>query len=165
MHITFLDLLTHSALIGIGATIIMDIWAILLKRLLSITPLNYALVGRWLLHISQGTFRHNNINTAKTFKSELMLGWAAHYLIGVVFAAVLIIIIGNEWLSEPTMVPAITFGLLTVSLPFFIMQPGMGLGIAAAKTPKPYVARFRSMLTHLIFGLGLYICATLIALF
>jgi len=165
MNIAFLDLVTHSALIGIGATITMDMWAVLLQRLLGILPLNYALVGRWLLHVSQGTFRHNNINTAKPFISELIIGWVAHYLIGIIFAAVLIMITGSQWLNTPTVLPAVVFGLLSVSFPFFIMQPGMGLGIAAFKTPKPYVARFRSILTHLVFGLGLYICATLISLF
>jgi Protein of unknown function (DUF2938) len=36
------------------------------------------------------------------------------------------------------------------------MQPGMGAGIAASRTPRPAVARLHSLVTHGIFGLGLY---------
>ena len=36
------------------------------------------------------------------------------------------------------------------------MQPGMGAGIAASRTPRPAAARVQSLLTHAIFGLGLY---------
>jgi hypothetical protein len=36
------------------------------------------------------------------------------------------------------------------------MQPGMGAGIAASKTPNPNVARLRSIVTHTVYGIGLY---------
>lgn len=47
-----------AVLIGAGATVVMDIWAAARKRLLGIPPLNYALVGRWLGHLTRGRFRH-----------------------------------------------------------------------------------------------------------
>jgi Protein of unknown function (DUF2938) len=55
-------------------------------------------------------------------------------------------------------------GLLTLVAPFFIMQPGMGAGIAASKTPNPNVARRRSVVAHTVFGIGLYGSALLSAL-
>jgi hypothetical protein len=36
------------------------------------------------------------------------------------------------------------------------MQPGMGAGVAASRTPRPATARLHSLVTHGIFGLGLY---------
>jgi hypothetical protein len=36
------------------------------------------------------------------------------------------------------------------------MQPGMGAGIAASRTPRPNSARLHSVVTHAVFGLGLY---------
>jgi hypothetical protein len=36
------------------------------------------------------------------------------------------------------------------------MQPGMGQGLAARLSPEPGAARARSLVTHLVFGLGLY---------
>ena len=165
MNNELLDLIVNSVALGVGATIVMDFWAFILQRLMGIAPFNYALVGRWLAHIGKGVFRHDNIATAKPVTAELVIGWVAHYSIGVVFAAALIMLVGNEWISAPSVIPAIIFGILTVGFPFFIMQPGMGFGIAASKSPKPNVARFRSLLTHFIFGLGLYFSATLNSLF
>jgi hypothetical protein len=52
---------------------------------------------------------------------------------------------------------ALIIGLGSVAAPFFIMQPAMGAGIAASRTPKPWAARMRSVATHFVFGIGLYI--------
>jgi hypothetical protein len=154
-------LLTSSVIIGIGATLAMDLWGILLQRILAIVPLNYALVGRWLANMPSGAFCHDNISMVKPVARESVIGWISHYLIGITFAAVFIISTGNTWLVDPSILPAILFGVLTVTFPFFIMQPCLGLGIAASKTPKPNVARLRSLLTHVVFGLGLYFTALL----
>ncbi len=70
------------------------------------------------------------------------------------FAAILIAICGLDWLHQPTVVPALAVGVFTVALPFFLMQPGMGLGVAASKTPRPNVARVRSNTNHTIFVVG-----------
>ena len=158
-------LIVNSAVVGVGATAVMDIWALTLQKIFGIPPLNFAMVGRWLAYIPKGVFRHDNIGSVKPATAELVIGWAAHYLIGIIFAALLIMFTGFEWLNNPSIVPAIVFGLLTVGFPFFIMQPCLGLGMAAAKTPKPNVARLRSLLTHFIFGLGLYVSAILASLF
>jgi len=155
------DIVIGGVVIGVGATAVMDLWALILKHFFGIEPLNYALVGRWLAHILRGTFRHENIRMAKPVAAELLVGWAAHYVVGVVFAASLIMLAGNDWLSDPGIIPAIGFGVLTVGFPFLLMQPGMGFGIAAEKSPKPNVARLRSLLAHFTFGLGLYFSATL----
>ncbi|MBA3260744.1 MAG: DUF2938 family protein [Gemmatimonadales bacterium] len=34
-----------------------------------------------------------------------------------------------------------------------------GLGIAASRTPNPTQARLKSLVTHTVFGVGLYVCA------
>jgi len=165
MNLELSSLAISSVVIGVGATIVMDIWALLLQRVFTVKPLNYGLVGRWLVYMLKGSFRHENIGVAKPVKAELIVGWTAHYLIGIVFATAMIMSSGSVWLIDPSILPAIRFGLLTVVFPFFIMQPGMGLGIAASKTPQPNLARFRSLLTHFIFGLGLYFFAKLMSLF
>lgn len=150
------QLISNALVIGVGATLVMDIWALLLKYIFSITPLNYALVGRWLGYMPKGVFYHCNINSVKPMAMEALIGWLAHYLIGIIFALVFIFFMDASWLIEPTIAPAIVFGVLTVVFPFFLMQPGLGLGVAAAKTPHPGIARWRSILTHIIFGLGIY---------
>jgi hypothetical protein len=151
-----LDYLVCAALIGAGATAVMDIWAATRKWLLGIPPVDYGLVGRWLAHLVRGRFRHESIAAAPPVQGERALGWTAHYLIGIVFAAMLLAIWGLDWARHPTIGPALIVGIGSVAAPFLLMQPGMGAGIAASRTARPATARLHSLVTHGIFGLGLY---------
>jgi hypothetical protein len=145
--------------IGIGATLVMDLWNLFLKRTFSIPSLNYCLLGRWLRHMPGGTLRHANITAAPQKRFECTTGWIAHYTIGVVFALVFVVLASGDWLARPTLLLALLYGIGTVVFPFFIMQPSFGLGIAASRTPKPMQARLKSLVTHTVFGVGLYLCA------
>jgi hypothetical protein len=145
--------------IGIGATLFMDLWNLFLKRTFSFPSLNLCLLGRWLRHMSRGTFRHARITAAPQKPFECTVGWVAHYTIGVVFALVLVVLTSGDWLARPTLRLALLYGLGTVVFPFFIMQPSFGLGIAASRTPQPMQARVKSLMTHAVFGIGLYVCA------
>ena len=147
--------------IGVGATAVMDVWAVALKRFWCIPSLNYAMVGRWLGHLPRGTFSHTAIGQAAPVRDEAVLGWTAHYAIGVLFAAVLLALAGQEWVEAPTFAPALLAGVLSVAAPFCILQPGMGAGLAASKTPHPSAARVRSLMAHTAFGVGLYLAALL----
>lgn len=142
---------------GIIATVVTDLWGYARKPLLGVAAPNYALVGRWIAHMRHGQFHHAAIARSPPVRSELLLGWAAHYLIGIAFAALLIAVAGRDWLLTPTLLPALLVGILTVAAPFLLMQPGMGLGLAAANTAQPNIARLHSLITHTIFGLGLYL--------
>lgn len=153
------DYIVGAAAIGIGATLFMDLWNLFLKRAFSIPSLNYCLLGRWLRHMPGGTFRHVSITAAQQKSFECMVGWSAHYTIGVVFALVFIVLTSGDWLARPTLLPALLYGVGTVVFPFFIMQPSLGLGIAASRTPKPAQARVKSLVTHTVFGVGLCVCA------
>ena len=154
-----LDYLVRVVLIGAGATAVMDIWAVARKRLLGIPPLDYGLVGRWLAYLVRGRFRHESIAAAPPVQGERALGWTAHYLIGIAFAAMLIAIWGLDWARHPTIGPALIVGIGSVAAPFLLMQPGMGAGVAASRTARPATARLHSFVTHGIFGLGLYAAA------
>ena len=149
----------HSLLIGIVATLVMDGWTLLLKRVFLVPALDYALVGRWIGHMPHGRFRHTAIGKAQAIAGERAIGWLAHYLVGIGFAGTLLILTGSDWPSRPGPLPALLFGLVTVGLPFLVMQPALGMGIAAAKAPDPRKARIKSLGTHLVFGVGLYLGA------
>jgi uncharacterized membrane protein YagU involved in acid resistance len=158
-----MDIEVHQILgaiaIGIGATLVMDLWNLFLKRTFSMPSLNYCLLGRWLRHMPGGTLRHASITVASQKSFECLVGWLAHYTIGVVFALVFVALTSGGWLARPTLLPALLYGIGTVVFPFFIMQPSIGLGIAASRTPKPTQARLKSLVTHTVFGVGLYVCA------
>ena len=100
---------------------------------------------------------HSNIGSAPQKSAECIVGWIAHYVIGIMFAMGFVAFVGRSWLQHPTLIPAIIFGIVTVSAPFFIMQPSFGLGVAASKTSNPLQARFRSLMNHTMFGIGLYL--------
>lgn len=152
-------------IIGIGATAVMDLWSILRKPLLGIPLPNYRMVGRWIAHMALGKFRHDDIAVTSPMRGESIIGWTAHYLIGIAFAALLIAIWGESWIQSPSIGPALTVGIGTIAAPFLLMQPGMGAGVAASKTKHPGSARLQSLLTHTAFGLGLYASGWAIQLF
>ncbi|HEX5047045.1 MAG TPA: DUF2938 domain-containing protein, partial [Gammaproteobacteria bacterium] len=136
-----MDYLTSSTLIGIGATAATDLWAIVRQRRLNVPAPDFGLVGRWIAHMPRGQFRHERIAAAAAVPGERAIGWAAHYLIGIGFAALLLAMTGLDWMRHPTVLPALLFGAATVLAPFLLMQPGMGAGIAASRTPRPGSAR------------------------
>ena len=151
-----MDYAVCAILTGIGATAAMDFWALARKRLFGIPAMDYALVGRWLAWLARGRFRHERIAASPPVRGERAIGWSAHYLIGIAFAAVLLALWGLDWARHPAIGPALIVGIGSVVAPFLILQPGMGAGIAASRTPRPAAARFQSVVTHAVFGLGLY---------
>lgn len=153
------NLIFHAGVIGIGATAFMDLWALAQTRLLGVRSLDYALVGRWIGNMPRGRLSHEAIASAPSLRGEGIIGWTAHYAIGIVFAAVMLLIGGSDWAANPTLAPPLIVGFATVAAPFLIMQPAFGAGIAASRTPNPNISRLRSVIAHFSFGLGLYLTA------
>lgn len=145
----------NAILIGVGATALMDLAAVVRARFGAPFP-DYGLVGRWIAHAARGQPAQKAIAQAAPVSGEAAIGWTAHYVIGVAYAALLLLAFPG-WDAEPTLAPALQVGVGTVLAPFLIMQPGMGMGFFAARTPKPNVVRLRSLVTHATFGLGLYV--------
>jgi len=159
-----LEFVIRAGAIEAGATAVMDVWVWILARVLRIPSLDFAMVGRWIGHFAEGRFAHDSIAKVQPVRHERVIGWCAHYGIGIIFAAGLLALCGPDWARHPTIVPPLAFGLLKVAAPFLVMQPGMGAGIAARRTPNPNLARLRSIITHTVFGVGLYGSARLLAL-
>jgi hypothetical protein len=162
---TFFELATHAAPVGIGATAFLDLWALARHRFGRAPLPDYGLVGRWFAYMLRGRFRHQAIAAAPAVAGERLLGWTAHYAIGIAFAAVLLAAFGLEWLERPTLGPALLAGIGTVWAPFLLMQPGMGAGFFASRAPRPGAARVRSLVTHTVFGLALYATGWLLYLY
>ena len=151
-------LIFKLVLIGLGATAVMDGWLIVLKRM-GVKTLDFALVGRWVGHLAHGRVAHAAIAKARQVAGERLMGWSTHYAVGVGFAALLVAVTGVDWLDSPTLAPALAVGVATVAAPLFVMQPAMGAGFAASKTPTPFRNCLRSLANHAVFGLGLYLAA------
>jgi hypothetical protein len=145
--------------IGVCATLLTDLWLQFLKRAFNISSLNYCYLGRWLRHMPGGTFLHKSIAAAPPKSFECAVGWIAHYTIGIMLTLMFIVLATGDWLERPTVLPALLFGIVTVVFPLFIMQPSLGLGVASSKTPKPMQARLKSVMTHTVFGIGIWLGA------
>ena len=88
--------LISAILIGLGATLTTDLWALFLRRVFKITSPNYCLVGRWLRYMPEGIFNHSNIASAPQKSAECTVGWIAHYLIGITFASAFVALVGHN---------------------------------------------------------------------
>lgn len=152
------EFVLRSILIGAGATMVMDLWAAVLRRF-GVPSLNFAFLGRFIGHLPRGRFMHASIAKAAPIRGELLIGWCAHYSIGVAFAALLLATFGLEWAHAPTLAPALFTGVVTVLAPLFVLQPALGAGIASSKTPTPVFNSIKSLVTHIVFGGGLFIAA------
>jgi hypothetical protein len=156
------EFVCRSILIGIGATLTMDLWAAVLRRF-GVSSLNFALLGRWIGHIPRGRFIHASIARTAAVRGELLIGWFAHYSIGVTFSALLVATFGLEWARAPTLPPALFIGGVTVLAPLLVLQPAMGAGIASSKTVTPVFNSVKSLVTHTVFGFGLFLAARVVA--
>jgi hypothetical protein len=153
-----IEFVARSILIGAGATVVMDAWAALLRRF-GVPSLDFALLGRWVGHIPEGRFVHEKIAKSAPVRGESVIGWGAHYAIGVTFAALLVATFGLNWARSPSLCPALFIGIVTAVAPLFVLQPALGAGIASSKTPRPLFNAMKSVVTHTVYGFGLYLAA------
>lgn len=156
------EFLYRSILIGIGATAIFDLWGLFLNRVFGLPAANWGLVGRWFCHLAGGKVFHEDIASARPFAHERSVGWIGHYAVGILFAAILLAVTSADWPRQPTLMPALIVGLVTVGAGWFLLQPGMGAGIAASRRPNANRIRALNIAGHVVFGLGLYASALLV---
>jgi hypothetical protein len=156
------EFLWRSIVLGVAATALLDLWALFLNRAFGIAPPNWAMVGRWVGHLPSGELAHDDIGKAAPVPNELAIGWLFHYVVGIAFAAALLAIWGLGWARNPTFIPALIVGWVTIGCGWFILQPAMGAGVAARKRPNAMQIRALNILGHTIFALGLYGAALLL---
>ncbi|HVY26649.1 MAG TPA: DUF2938 domain-containing protein [Polyangiaceae bacterium] len=159
---TAIECVLRSLFIGAGATLVIDAWAALLRRF-GVQSLNFAMLGRWIGHLRRGWLKHESIGKAPPVRRELLLGWLAHYTIGISFAGLLLATFGLAWARSPTLGPALLIGVGSVVAPLFILQPALGAGVASCKTPRPVFNTLKSLTTHTVFGVGLFVAALVAA--
>ena len=134
-----------------------------MTRVAGLPATNWAMVGRWFGNMPRGQVVQETMTKAKPVKGELAIGWIAHYAIGIGYGLLLPAFWGQGWIDRPTLLPPMILVWALLVVPFFLMMPGMGMGIAGSRTPQPNVARLRSVLGHSIFGLGMYATAMALA--
>jgi len=142
--------LFKAVLIGIGGTIFLDLWVLFMARVIGLPATDWAMVGRWFGNMSRGRFVQETMTKAEPVKGELAIGWTAHYAIGIGYGLLLPAFWGYDWIDRPTLLPPMILVWVLLVAPYFMMMPGMGMGIAGSRTPKPSVTRLGSVM-----GIGL----------
>lgn len=150
-------------LMGLAGTLAMDIWAWGLERFAGQARTNWAMPGRWLGHVVRGRVFHDDIAAAKPVASELSLGWALHYGVGILYGVIFVLLAGRDWLAAPTFWPLWAFSIITIAAGWFLLLPGMGLGWAASKTERPWKVRAMGLVAHSVFAVGMWICVLLVS--
>ena len=150
------DMIWIGIVMGLAGTAAMDLWALLLGRFGQPLP-NWAMPGRWLGHVFRGRLFHDDIATAAPVPRELALGWAFHYAVGVIYGVVFVLLAGPGWVEAPSFLPLWIFSLITIAASWFLLQPGLGLGWAASRTPNPWKVRIMGLIAHTVFALGMWV--------
>ena len=156
------EVLVTGLVMGVLATGAMDVWALVLNRFAGQALPKWDMVGRWVAHLPKGRVFHDAIAVASPVVGELGIGWFFHYAVGIIYAVAFVVLMGPEWLEAPTFLPAWVFSILMVGFGWFLLQPGLGLGWAASKTPAPWKVRGFNLVAHTIFALGLWAGANVV---
>ncbi len=156
------EIVWRGIAMGIGGTVFMDVWAIVLNRLFRQPAANWGPVGRWFWHLPKGKVFHDTIALAAPYKHEVALGWASHYAVGILYGIILALIVPHGWFADPTFILPWIVGIVTVGAGWFLLQPGLGIGWAASKTPNPSKVRALNLVAHTIFALGMFVTALIL---
>lgn len=148
--------------IGFCGTVAMDVWAFaqfaggIGKR-----P-HWGAVGRWVVYLPRGKVFHDDIGQVPEVAGENAIGWLFHYAVGLIYGVIFVLWAGADWVAAPTFLPVWIFALLTIAAGWFLLQPGLGLGIAASRNPNPWRTRIMGLIAHSWFGLGMWLGAVVI---
>lgn len=156
-------LIIQSIISGIVATAILDLWQQLLRLSAGIPGSDWAIIGRWFAYLPRGRFVHTGITQTPPFPNELAIGWAAHYVVGIAYGFIYVTLIVLVLASTPNLVNGLVFGAVSTVVAWFIMMPGLGAGIFAHKTDTAVRSSILAFLAHVVFGLGLFLGATVVA--
>ena len=143
---------------GIWATFFMDSLAKILSRKRLIYPfISSEAMGRWFLYMCKGKFAHKDINRTPAMKNEYTWYYMSHYLIGIILAGILHLLASNLQVVSDNVWTTPIYGIITVTLPWFWLLPGIGLGILAKKSANRRQILVTNLINHTNFGIGLFL--------
>lgn len=150
-------IVAEAVFMGVLATLLADAWHLVLKKLAKLPVANWAVIGRWVAWFFRGVVCHQDIMERAPVRGERLIGWVFHYVIGIIYGGIYLLIMQTGLGLPPTLLSALVFGMVTIIAPWFVMQPALGMGIMAIRTPDARIIRIVSVSTHMLFGVGLYL--------
>jgi len=152
----------RNIFIGILATITMDILSASAYKLRLIAPLSPHLIGRWFAFVARGQPFHSDIGQVSPINHEVAIAAPVHYAIGVTLALVYLLACSALKMTPRNPITALGFALCTNLLPWLLMFPAMGYGWFGAHGPAGTRLFLSSLLTHLFYGAGLWLGASIL---
>jgi len=146
----------QACVAGIFATVVLDLWQRLLNAAAGIPPTNWAFVGRWFAYLPRGRFVHRPIAATPAVQGELALGWAMHYLVGLVYGFAYLGLMVFALDRPPSLLSGLAFGAASVVIPWFILQPGLGIGAMGRLAANPQIPRWTALAAHVLYGASLF---------
>ena len=141
---------------GIVATMLFDAFQISLSYAYNINKSRWDLVGRYFFGFVDKIYIREDLESDKPVKNELLIGYIAHYLIGIIYG-IIYVTINILFFNEPSLILAILFGFITVLGGWCIMMPyAFNLGFFASKKEERFQILTQNLIVHFIFGIGLY---------
>jgi hypothetical protein len=128
-----------------------------------IAPLSPYVIGRWFASVARAHPFHEDIARAAPRSHELAIALPVHYAIGI-FLTTLFVLMANQigWQAK-SLSSALAFGVCTSVLPWLLMFPAMGYGFFGAHGPEGTRLFVSSMVSHVFFGLGIWIAVAIAA--
>lgn len=144
-------------LAGVIATASMDVLSAIAIRLRLLAPLSPNVIGRWFASVARAHPLHEDIARAAPRSHELAIALPGHYAIGMFLTALFVLMANRIGWPEKSLSPALGFGLCTSVLPWLLMFPAMGYGFFGAHGPEGTRLFVSSLVSHVFFGLGIWL--------
>jgi hypothetical protein len=154
-----------SVIIGIVATVIMDILSAVSFKLRLIAPLSPRLIGRWFASVGRGQIVHSDIGQTSAINHERAIAVPVHYAIGVTLALTYLLTCASLGLNPGNPITALVFALCTNIFPWLVMFPSMGFGWFGSHGPPGTRLFLSSLVSHAFYGVGLWLGAFLLGQF
>lgn len=140
---------------GITGTIVMDLLNYVFSRMGLIQKVEINMIGRMTAGWLRGRFLYKHPNDMKAVNHEGLLGYLAHYSIGIGLAIPYILVCVNYIGDMPSAYHTIIYGISTTVASWFIVYPSMGFGVLGLRSPDGIKATYSSLANHFFYGAGL----------
>jgi hypothetical protein len=112
------------------------------------------MIGRWVVNLAAGRWRHGDISGEPATRGEVALGMLVHYATGVMLTQAFLTF-WHRANRRPSLPAATAYGVATSALPLLIMFPSMGYGWFGLRSGEAARINRVMLLGHVAFGLGI----------
>ena len=155
--------IVNGLITGIIATFLFDAFQYSLSYAYNIDKPKWNLAGRYFLGLKEKKYIRLDLANENEISNELIFGLVGHYLIGSIFG-LSYVIINIIMLSDPSLLLAIFIGFITVLGGWCIMMPfAYNIGFFACKKNKQTQLMVQNLISHFIFGIGLFLGYSIIS--